>query len=106
MLFQSHIYRLRVMRDKELSRWLLLACLNAPIVKRQIRSKQFTQDIIDTLGKRLLEIYLPVPRDQEQRNRLASETQMVIEQRVKLRNRAQAISLEVSGETPSDDDLD
>ena len=90
MLFQSHIYRLRIMREEELSRWLLLACLNAPIVKRQIRSKQFTQDIIDTLGRRLLEIYLPIPRNEEDRLRITRETQTVIEQRVKLRNRAKS----------------
>jgi hypothetical protein len=38
---------------------LLLAILNSLIVKKQIKSKQFTQNIIDTIGNRILEIILP-----------------------------------------------
>jgi type I restriction enzyme M protein len=106
MLFQSHIFRIRVLKEQTLSPWLLLACLNAPIVKRQVRSKQFTQDIIDTLGKRVLEIYLPIPKDEALRKRLADETKRVIEKRVELRNRVKEIALEVSGESSSDADLD
>ena len=63
MLFQSHIYRIRVLKPATISPWLLFVCLNTPIVKRQIKSKQFTQDIIDTLGKRFTEIMIPVPKD-------------------------------------------
>ena len=62
MLLQSHIFRIRVLKKSVLDPWLLFACLNCPIVKRQIRAKQFTQDIIDTLGRRLFEIILPIPK--------------------------------------------
>ncbi len=64
-LFQSHIYKIRVLNKKKLSPHLLLALLTLPIVKKQIRSKQFTQDIIDTLGSRLNELILPIPKDSE-----------------------------------------
>jgi hypothetical protein len=85
----------------------LLACLNAPIVKRQIRSKQFTQDIIDTIGRRLMEIALPVPRDEPTRRRIAEETRGIIETRSRLRNRATQIALEVEGKEEIDEeDLD
>ena len=47
-LFQSHINRLRVLKPDVIDPWMLFACLQVPIVKRQIRAKQFTQDIIDT----------------------------------------------------------
>lgn len=99
MLFQSHIYRIRVGKPDELSPWLLLACLNSPIVRRQIRAKQFTQDIIDTLGKRLYEILLPIPKASEFRKQIADETRRVIETRIQLRNRAQEIALAVEGIT-------
>jgi type I restriction enzyme M protein len=101
MLFQSHIYRIRVVKPADLDPWLLLACLNAPIVRRQIRAKQFTQDIIDTLGKRLFEVVLPIPKDSALRKRIAEETRCVIETRVQLRNRAREIALEVEGIEPS-----
>jgi len=42
MLFQSHVIRIRVTSDTTLDPWLLFACLNSPIVKRQIKAKQFT----------------------------------------------------------------
>ena len=71
MLFQSHLYRIRVEKPNRLSPYLLLAALNSPVVKRQIRSKQFTQDIIDTLGGRIGEVRLPLPRDEARRTRVA-----------------------------------
>ncbi len=105
MLFQSHIYRLRVLDLDRIDPWLLFACLNTPVVKRQIRAKQFTQDIIDTLGKRILEVVLPIPKDRELQNRIARETQETVLARVALRNKAKQISLDVEGITePQEED--
>jgi type I restriction enzyme M protein len=104
LLFQSHIYRLRVLQPDELDPALLFACLNAPIVKRQIRAKQFTQDIIDTLGNRILELRLPIPRDPERRARVAAETRENVETRAALRNRAVQIAVDVEGEEMLDDE--
>lgn len=95
MLFQSHIIRIRILEG--IDPFLLFLCLNSPIVKRQIRAKQFTQDIIDTLGRRFLELVLPIPRDINLAARLAEETREIIETRVKLRNRATQIALEIEG---------
>jgi type I restriction enzyme M protein len=107
MLFQSHLYRIRSLKPKVVNPWLLFVALNSPIVKRQIRSKQFTQDIIDTIGKRLTEIVIPFPKDTKTANQIAAETQEVIEGRAKLRNRTKALALEVQGLTSvSPDDLD
>lgn len=97
MLFQSHLYRLRVLAPEKLNPWLLFASLNSPMVKRQIKAKQFTQDIIDTLGRRLFEIQLPLPKDKKQREQIARETQRIIETRIELRNQAKAVALAVEG---------
>lgn len=105
MLFQSHIYRVRVLKPQAISPWLLFACLNTPIVKRQIRSKQFTQDIIDTLGKRLAEIRIPVPKDAAVATKIGQEVEEIIGSRATLRNRAKAIAVELQGTstvTPED----
>ena len=102
MLFQSHIYRIRVLKPDVINPWLLFACLNTPIVKRQIRAKQFTQDIIDTLGKRFTEILIPVPKNEKWAAKIASEQQEIIETRSTLRNRSKAIALELQGVTPED----
>jgi type I restriction enzyme M protein len=95
MLFQSHIFRIRVLDRLKIDPWLLFASLNAPIVKRQIRSKQFTQDIIDTLGSRLLELQLPIPRDESDRARIAETTQRTVTVRSQLRSQADLIAREV-----------
>ena len=97
MLFQSHIYRVRVLKPAVISPWLFFACLNTPIVKRQIRAKQFTQDIIDTLGKRFTEVLIPVPRNKKMAANIARETQKIIKGRATLRNRSKAITLELQG---------
>ena len=107
MLFQSHIYRIRVKKPDNLSPWLLFACLNSPIVKRQIRSVQFTQDIIDSIGQRIREVVIPIPNDPELAARLTAEVQHIIETRNKLRNRAKDVALMVeSGVELEEDDLD
>ena len=105
MLFQSHIYCIRVLLPDVLDPWLLFACLNSVVVKKQIRTKQFTQDIIDTLGKRLFEIMLPIPKDAKLRERIANETRETVETRVKLRNRTKEIALEVEGLTSVPDEV-
>jgi len=107
ILYCGGIYKLRVKDKKKLDPYLLLALLNAPIVRRQMRSKQFTRDIIDTLGKRLFEVMLPIPKNAETRKQIAEETRRVIETRVQLRNRAKEIASEVEGiEHPRNGDLE
>lgn len=97
ILYCGGIYKLRVEQCSTLDPYLLLALLNTPIVRRQMRAKQFTRDIIDTLGKRLFEVVLPVPKASETRRRVADETRRLIGTRVQLRNRAKQIALEVEG---------
>ena len=81
--------------------------MNAPIVRRLMRAKQFTRDIIDTLGKRLFEVLLPIPKDTELAARIAKETRSVIDTRAKLRDRTKEIALEVEGrETPTEDEIE
>lgn len=91
MLFQSHLYRIRVHKPEVISPWLLFALLNTPVVRRQIRAKQFTQDIIDTIGKRVFELRIPVPRSRRRAQRLAEQCRRIIETRVRLRQEANAL---------------
>lgn len=99
ILYCGGIYKLRVDKKDELDPYLLLALLNTPIVRRQMRAKQFTRDIIDTLGKRLFEVVLPIPKDAKVRDQIAKETRETVQTRVRLRNRTKEIALEVEGLT-------
>ena len=64
-----------------------------------MRAKQFTQDIIDTLGKRVNEIILAIPKDKAVCEQIARETKDTILARVQLRNKVRQIALEVEGIT-------
>ena len=97
MLFCGGLYKLRVEQPEALDPYLLLAILNSPIVRRQMRSKQFTRDIIDTLGKRIFEVVLPIPKDAQLRKLVATATKEVIVTRATLRDRTKEIALETEG---------
>lgn len=105
ILYCGGLYKFRVKKPDELDPYLLLALLNAPIVRRQMRAKQFTRDIIDTLGKRLFEVLLPIPKDAVTCESIAKETREVIETRAKLRDRTKEIALEVEGIEKEDEDV-
>ena len=79
IVFQSHLYKIRIKKPDELNPLLLLALLSCPIVKSQIYAKRFTQDIIDTLGERIHELLLPIPRDKKEQERIANEVRKIIE---------------------------
>ena len=65
--------------------------LNTSIVRRQVRAKQFTQDIIDTIGKRVFDLMIPMPRSKQRAQRLANRCRRIIETRVRLRREASAL---------------
>jgi hypothetical protein len=61
IVFQSHMYKLRVKKPQRLSPYLLLAALSSEPVQKQIQAKRFTQDIIDSLGDRITELFVEEP---------------------------------------------
>lgn len=95
ILFQSHIYKLRVKDTSKLSPYLLLAALSSEPVRRQIQSKRFTQDIIDSLGDRIYELVLPIPKDEMLRERITEIVKKSIGDRIEARELARKACLEL-----------
>jgi hypothetical protein len=87
LLFQHHLAKLRTASESQLSGPLLAAMLNAPIVQRQIRAKQFTADVIDSIVGRLQEVVLPIPRDEAALTALAANCVAVADERAEARAR-------------------
>lgn len=79
IVYQSHIFKIRSNKPEALHPFLLLAVLTSPVVKEQISSKRFTQDIIDTLGGRVKELILPVPKSKEEQNEIIENVRRVME---------------------------
>ena len=88
LLFSGGIYRLRVKEPDVLPPSLLLALFNARVVRRQMRNKQFTRDVIDTLGHRLREVVLPIPSSGKDRHVIARAMDSLLQRRASLRRKA------------------
>lgn len=95
IIYQSHLYKIRVLKPEILSPFLLLAILSSAPVNEQIKSKRFTQDIIDSLGNRIYEILLPIPKDEMKKNSITYTVQKVIQDRIEARELARKACLDV-----------
>ena len=94
IVYQSHLYKIRVLKEHHgLNPHLLLAILTSNVVQRQVRAKQFTQDIIDSLGERIREIILPIPKAAARREKVSDMVAAAIRKRTEAR--------ELSGEAVS-----
>ena len=64
IVYQSHLYKIRVFENVYgISNYFLLAALSSEYLKKQIMSKTFSQDIINSLGDRLKDLVIPIPTD-------------------------------------------
>lgn len=84
LLFSGGVYRVRVERPEMLDPNLLLALLWCGVVRRQVRAKRFTRDVIDTLGRRFEEVVLPIPTG-ELRTSITDVATTLIDRRAQLR---------------------
>ena len=100
MLYQSHLFKIRVKKPEVISPYLLLAALSCKHVIAQIQSKRFTQDIIDTLGKRVLELVLPVPKDLIVRQNIEAIVSKSIHDRIEARELARKATLMITEINP------
>lgn len=86
ILIQHHLAKLRCRPNGQMSSGLLMALLLSPIVQRQIRSKQLTADIIDSIVGRVKEVILPLPRDKQSRKALSDESHRIFTERARIKS--------------------
>jgi type I restriction enzyme M protein len=91
IVIQSHIRRIRCLKAEILDPYLLLYLLNTDIVQRQMRSKTFVQATISTMGNRLYEIVLPIPKDKQVFNKIKTEISRIIELKMTARQKINEI---------------
>lgn len=90
IVYQSHIFKIRVHPNQyRLTPHLLIAVLSSAPVQRQIRAKRVTQDIIDSLGNRVMDLVLPIPRDEARRDRITALVEEAVRSRMVARDLAQ-----------------
>ncbi len=105
-LYCGGLIKLRSNDRSALDPYLLLALLNSYIVKRQIRTKQFTRDVIDTLGPRLREVVLPIPKSATLRDEISTAVKIIVEQRISARQTIARLSRELDLMLPGGDSLE
>ncbi len=94
-LYCGGLYRIRVHDRKLLDPYLLLGLINSFIVRRQFRSKQFTRDVIDTLGKRVDEVLIPIPKSSAVRKGISNTIRTIVQTRIAERQRLSKIILQI-----------
>lgn len=85
LVIQSHIRRIKVL-DKSMNPYLLLFCLNTPLVREQIASKVFTQATIPSLGNRLLDVVIPIPKSREVKVEISKKVEEIVNARAKTKS--------------------
>lgn len=91
IVIQSHFRVLRSLDAKYLDPFLLLFLFKHPVVQLQIESKTFIQSTIATIGARLKEVVLPIPRKMGSLARTIERMRYIVTERARLRNEAQTI---------------
>ncbi|MDQ7979139.1 hypothetical protein QYH69_17965 [Paraburkholderia sp. SARCC-3016] len=94
-LFCGGLFKFRVLKSP-LDPFLLLGLFNSYIVKRQIRTKQFTRDVIDTIGNRIDEVILPIPKSVQLRNAISENVRNAIETRIFARREISRLSAAIA----------
>jgi len=95
MLYQSHIFKIRVENTERLTPFLLLAALNSSFVQRQIKSFCVSQDIIDSLGDKIRQVRLALPKSKKTRDRITDLVEKVIRDRIEARELARKACEEI-----------
>lgn len=87
MVYQSHLFKIRVNKSDNsiIDPFLLLAVLSSDVVQNQIRSKRVTHDIIDSLGARIADLQLPLPKSKARRRQISTMVSKAISERVEAR---------------------
>ena len=87
VIIQSHIKRIRVAKTEEMDPYLLFWALNKAVTRKQIDDKTFMQATLPSLGKRLSEIYIPIPKEPKEKERISMEIKDIIKKKRDLKEK-------------------
>ncbi|MEM3407078.1 MAG: N-6 DNA methylase [Candidatus Aenigmatarchaeota archaeon] len=91
IVIQSHIRRIRCLKPNELHPFLLLFLLNTDIVQKQIKAKTFVQATISTVGSRLKEIILPIPKERYLKEKIINDVSEILRMKLEAKIRISKI---------------
>jgi len=86
-VIQSHLRKIRVVKEDMINPYYLFYLLNTNFVQQQIEIKTFVQATLSTLGNRLMEIALPIHQDKSEIKRISEEIKEIILNKAELRKK-------------------
>lgn len=87
ILIQSHLKKIRVNPNSFIDNFLLFYLLNTDVVREQIKAKTFVQATISTIGDRINEVVLPVPKTATKRNKISNSMSALLAEKEDLARR-------------------
>lgn len=94
IIIQSHIYQIKILKNKEyIDPYLLLYLLNLDLVQNQIRAITFIQGTISTIGNRIMDVKLPFPSDFVKRKEISKHIKEIIEDKTEIRKKILNLSI-------------
>lgn len=85
MLVQNHFLKIKSLDRERLDPYFLLYLLHIPIVRKQIDERTFVQSTISTVGDRLNEVILPIPKDKTEGKKITEKVKEKIITRAEAR---------------------
>lgn len=96
MVYQSHLYKIRLFENKYgITPYYLLALLSSTFVQNQIFAKTFTQDIINSLGDRYKDLILPIQKNRNDIERISKTVEQSIHSRIEARELARQARIDI-----------
>ncbi|MFX1488230.1 MAG: N-6 DNA methylase, partial [Promethearchaeota archaeon] len=96
IIIQSHIFQIKTLEnDKFIDSYLLLYLLNLDIVQKQIQAITFVQGTIATIGNRILEVVLPIPKNVGKRKEISKLIKNIINRKTELRREIHNLSADI-----------
>lgn len=85
IVYQSHLYKIRVNPKNKfgIDNYFLIAALSSDYLRQQIVSNTFSHDIINSLGDRIKDLIIPIPKDKEKISVISKKVKESIEARIK-----------------------
>ncbi|MFW9865896.1 MAG: N-6 DNA methylase [Candidatus Thorarchaeota archaeon] len=88
IIIQSHIFQIKILaNDKAINSYLLLYLLNLDIVQKQMQAITFIQGTIATIGNRIMDIILPMPKKFTKRKEISDYIKEIINNKTEIRKK-------------------
>jgi len=95
IIIQSHIYQLKTLSNEQaIDSYLILYLLNLNVVQKQIEAITFIQGTIATIGSRVMELRIPIPKDIKKRKEISNYLRKIIEKKTQIRKNINYLSLD------------